>query len=195
VIGPCTAPRIETERLLLRRWEVSDAAALGALLVANVEHLRPWIPWAVAEPAPVPALEQRLLGYANAFDENRHWLYAIATRDDATLLGGIGLYPRNAMSRVPATDADRAEVGYWLRQDFTGRGYVTESAQAMVSLAGTIARFRTVEMRCDPRNTSSIAVPRRLGFHHTGTERVQTPGGAEVTTSIWTIELPRSSEE
>jgi RimJ/RimL family protein N-acetyltransferase len=98
---------------------------------------------------------------------------------------------------VPAAESDRVEIGYWLRADFTGRGYVTESAQAMVSLAGTIARFRAVEMRCDPRNTSSVAIPRRLGFHHADAEAgsASAPGGADAATTIWTLDLRRPTTE
>src|SRR5262249_24384090 len=39
--------RIVTERLVLRCWEPSDAAALKEAVDASIDHLLPWMPWAV----------------------------------------------------------------------------------------------------------------------------------------------------
>jgi RimJ/RimL family protein N-acetyltransferase len=50
----------------------------------------------------------------------------------ATLLGQVGIYPRDATKRVLIGDADRAEIGYWLSTAATGRGFATEAAQQMV---------------------------------------------------------------
>lgn len=163
--------RIETDRLLLRRWRTEDAARLLAALDANVAHLEPWIPWAVAEPVPLPRMEARLAGYAADFDAARAWLYAIVARggDREELLGGAGIYPRDAVRRVPAADADRAELGYWLRADATGHGYATEAARALLDAALALPFAARVEIRCDPRNDASAAVPRRLGFRHAAT--------------------------
>ena len=159
--------RIETSRLLLRRWRTADAAPLLAALDANVAHLEPWIPWAVAEPLPIPQMEARLAGYANDFDARRAWLYGIFASGGAAegaLLGGAGIYPRDGTRRVPATDADRAELGYWLRADVTGRGYATEAARALLDAALALPFASCIEIRCDPRNEPSAAVPRKLGF-------------------------------
>ena len=49
--------RIDTERLVLRRWRPADAPLLKAAVDASLTHLRPWTPWAVAEPTPLPGVE------------------------------------------------------------------------------------------------------------------------------------------
>ena len=41
---------IASERLTLRRWLPDDAPALCAAIEANIDHLRPWMPWISAEP-------------------------------------------------------------------------------------------------------------------------------------------------
>jgi len=48
---PLVPDQLQTDRLLLRRWRVTDAAELQPILAANVTHLGPWIPRRVAEPA------------------------------------------------------------------------------------------------------------------------------------------------
>jgi len=155
---------LRTERLLLRAWRAADAAALQPILESNQAHLGPWIPVKVSTPAPLPELATRLAGFAADFAAEREWRYAMLTSDERTLLGEIGLYPRSATSRVPYADADRVELGYWLREDATGQGLVTEAARAVLTIAATLPRFALVEVRCDARNAASAAVPRRLGF-------------------------------
>jgi RimJ/RimL family protein N-acetyltransferase len=182
---------LRTARLLLRPWRAGDAEALGPVLEANREHIGPWIPARVAEPAPIPELARRLSGFAEDFAAAREWRYGLFTPDECELLGEIGLYPRRSSGRVPYAEADRAELGYWLRADATGQGLVTEAARAVLAVAATLPRLSRVEIRCDARNLPSAAVPRRLGFvlerivQDTGVR----PAEASVHLQVWTSSL------
>lgn len=155
---------LRSERLLFRRWQESDAALLLPVLEANVDHLADWIPAHVSAPAPLNELELRLTGFAQDFQAGRNWRFGIFPRGGKDVYGEVSLFPRSAAGRVEFESADRLEIGYWLRQDVTGRGYATESALAMLGLAPTIPGIHSVEIHCDPRNAASAAVPRRLGF-------------------------------
>lgn len=155
---------IHTERLYLRSWRAEDATLLRPVLEANTAHLADWIPAHVSAPAPLPELSARLAGYAREFVDDRSWRYAIFSEDERELLGEISLFPRSSGGRVPVAEADRLEIGYWLRADVTGRGYATEAARAMLALAARITGMSHVEIRCDARNARSAAVPRRLAF-------------------------------
>lgn len=44
------AYRIVTARLLVRCWDPADAALLNEAIAANLDHLRPWMPWAANAP-------------------------------------------------------------------------------------------------------------------------------------------------
>lgn len=160
---------LRTERLLLRRWRPADAAPLHDALAPSVAHLQPWIPWAVAEPAPVPELEARLARFAESIAARREWQWGIFTADTGALLGGISLHPRDAQARVPFDAADRVEIGYWLRVGATGQGYATEAVRAVLAAARALPHVSHVEIRCDVRNAPSAAIPRRLGFRHART--------------------------
>lgn len=175
---------LRTERLILRPFSADDAPALQPLLAANVDHLSPWIPEHVWRPLPLAPLAQRLRGFAEAFADNRQWRYAVCLADDGTLVGEVDLFPRNESGRVAFPEADRAEIGYWLRADWTGRGLATEAAAAMLTLARSLPRFTHVIIRCDSRNAPSAAVPRRLGFTLTETEH---DDGAVL--HVWTLPL------
>ena len=178
--------RVETGRCVLRRWRVQDAAALKAVLDENVAHLKPWIPWRVAAPGTVEEITARIEQWSRDFEEGRTFIWAI-WGEGGELVGGVGIYPRDVNGRVVISQADRAEIGYWLSASATGRGYATEAAREMVRIATTIPRFTKAEMRCDPRNERSIAVPRRLGFREAG-RLVETPAAAGDTpeeTVVW----------
>jgi hypothetical protein len=40
--------RIESEGVLLRRWLVTEAQALGRAVAESADHLRPWMAWMAA---------------------------------------------------------------------------------------------------------------------------------------------------
>src|SRR5689334_21293342 len=113
---------LQTDRLVLRPWREQDATALSPILETNFDRLGPWIPARVATPAPIPDLERRLAGFAGDFAEDREWRYAMVARDDGRLLGEAGLFPRSPTKRVHFPEADRVELGYWIRRDAEGQG-------------------------------------------------------------------------
>lgn len=179
---------LRTKRLFLRPWRAEDAPDLLPILEANWEHLGPWIPARVATPAPIPELEARLAGFGQDFMAAREWRYGLFASDAQTVLGEIGLYPRNEEGRVAFDDADRIELGYWLRADVTGQGFITEAAQALLDVAAQLPHLSHVEIRCDARNAPSAAVPRRLGFA-LGASIVtesSTPAEPAVQLQVWT---------
>ena len=185
---PAILPReIETPRLLLRPWRAGDAAALLPVLEANRTHLGPWIPRRVSEPVPIPILSQRLDGFAEDFAANREWRFGIFSPDQSRVMGEVGLFPRAASGRVPFVDADRVELGYWLRADDTGQGFVVEAARAILGAAASVPRFSHIEIRCDARNAPSVTVARRLGFVLADTLREGTEPAIEL--QVWTSPL------
>ena len=155
---------------------------------ASLAHLQAWMPWAVAEPTPLPDLEARLAGFLEDFDAGRQWLYGLFSLETGEVLGGVGLEPLGSTG-----GADRVELGYWLRADATGRGLATEAAAAAFGLAATLPGVRRVEIHCDPRNAPSAGVPRRLGFRHVRTDRGNrvTPEGTPRDTMVWERTLDR----
>jgi RimJ/RimL family protein N-acetyltransferase len=182
---------LRTARLLLRSWRVSDAEHLSTVLQENAEHLGAWIPARVATPVPLPSLRERLRGFADDFAASREWRYGLFVGDDDDVLGELSVFPRNAAGRAPFAIADHVELGYWVRADATGRGFATEAARAVFTMVSGISRFTHVEIRCDPRNVRSAAVPVRLGFVLTATMPYAS-GHAEAPTAeqVWRHALP-----
>ena len=180
-----------TERLRLRCWRADDAAPLRLALLANAAHLTPWIPARIATPAELPALRERLAGFVADFATDREWRFAVLDREDDALLGEVSLHPRDGRARVPWRDADRVEIGYWLRQDVTGRGIAVEAVGAIAALAARLPGVTCLEIRCDERNIASARLPQRLGFRLQATVPalgVQ-PADGEIALQLWTQAL------
>jgi RimJ/RimL family protein N-acetyltransferase len=184
---PCD---LRSERLYFRPWQKADAVLLLPVLEANVDHLGEWIPAHVSAPAPLDELELRLAGFADDFQAGRNWRFGIFSADRSAVLGEVSLFPRSAEGRVDFASADRLEIGYWLRRDVTGRGYATEAARAVLGFAIAMPRISTIEIHCDPGNTASAAVPRRLGFRlvRSGSEPGSTLSQGEAG-MLWAYDL------
>jgi RimJ/RimL family protein N-acetyltransferase len=155
---------LRTQRLFLRPWRADDGVRLHPVLTANHAYLSPWIPAHIADPASQPLLAQRLAAFGADFAAAREWRYAMLTSDATSVLGELSLFPRDAKARVPYQQADRVELGYWLREDATGRGLVTEAVREAVRVVAMLPQFVHAEIRCDAGNEASAAIPERLGF-------------------------------
>jgi RimJ/RimL family protein N-acetyltransferase len=177
--------RLRTERLVLARWRSEHAEALRVALDTNVDHLRGWIPWRIAEPAPLAEIEARIARHSMEFDARLEWVYGIFSPDEREVFGAIGVYPRDTDGRVALGSADRVELGYWLRSDVTGRGYASEAARAVMDAAVAHTGLTLVEIRCDARNAASAAIPARLGFALTETIE-RTSDNGRTALMIWT---------
>src|SRR3974377_1616802 len=103
---------LQGERVVVRPYNESDAAALQEAVAESRDHLRPWLPFADEH---------------QTVDESRNWInLQVANwilRDDLALsiweqatgryLGGIGLHPHD-------WKIGYFEIGYWLRASAEG---------------------------------------------------------------------------
>ena len=152
--------RILTPRLVLRRWEVSDAPRLRAAIDASLPELVPFIPWAAAEPTTVDEVAVRLGKFHDGFAVGPDHAFGIFDRGEGELIGGIGLHAR--------VGPDAIEVGYWIRSDCAGQGYGTEATAALTQVALALG-VRHVQLHCDVRNAGSARVAEKAGFRHATT--------------------------
>ena len=160
------AYRVETRRLVVRCYEPADIQMLLDSIRESVEHLKPWMPWAHAEPEPAEEKEKRLRRFRAQFDLGEDFGYGIFNTDETRLLGAIGL-----MARI---GDEQLEIGYWIHKDFVNQGLMTEATAALVKVAFEILHIHRLEIHCDPGNFASAAIPRKLGFTHEGTLRAKT---------------------
>ncbi len=178
-MAPVPPTPIVTERLVLRPWIVEDADGLTAAITASVDHLRPWMPWAGAEPLGrterVEIIQRFRAGWEAAED------FVIGIFLDGTPIGGTGLHPRVGPGGF--------EIGYWIHVDHLGRGYATEAVRAVVDAAFALDGIDRVEIHHDVANVASGRIPARLGFTRTeDRQRAPTAPNESGTECIWVLE-------
>ncbi|HKZ75726.1 MAG TPA: GNAT family N-acetyltransferase, partial [Actinomycetota bacterium] len=104
----------------LRRFSMHDAETLFALLDAERERLRRWLPW--------------VDGVRTAEDE-RVWLKAVLSSADLRE-EGYGIWDRGELAGCAGMHLDSlndgADIGYWLGGAFEGRGLVTRACGALI---------------------------------------------------------------
>ncbi len=173
--------RIETDRLVVRCWEPSDAARLKEAVDISVDHLLPWLPWAAGEPQTIEEKIALLRGFRSSYDRGEDYILGIFDREDRTALGGSGLHTR--------IGPNEREIGYWVRADRAGQGIVTEAVEAICHVAFAIEAISRLEIRCDPKNEPSRRVAERVGFcHETTLRRRSVPGFTELRdTEIYSL--------
>lgn len=186
---PRPAYRIVTDRLVIRCWRPRDAPLLKAAIDASLDHLRPYVPWASAEPEPVEAKVMRIRAWRALFDRDEDYLYGVFNRDETEVLGGTGLHTRSGPSS--------REIGYWVHSAHLRQGIATEIAAALTRVAFEVDGVGRIEIRCDPANHASACIPKKLGYVHEATLRagLALPDGALRPLMLWTMlaaDLPAS---
>jgi RimJ/RimL family protein N-acetyltransferase len=150
-------------RVTVRPYNPDDAPAMWEAVEESRDHLWPWLPWVDHYRSPDDARAYMVRARA-------HWMLredlpvGVWEREGGRLLGGSGLHRFDWELRS-------FEIGYWLRRSAEGRGYMTEAVRLLTGLAFDTLLANRVEIRMDPRNTRSRAVPERLGFVLEGTLR------------------------
>src|SRR4051794_6363946 len=148
--------RIETERLVLRCWDPTDADALDAAVAESLEELRPWMQWAAA-PMVEPTAEV-LRRFRGAFDMGHEFVLGVFSHD-GSVVGGSGLHTRSAAG---------LEIGYWVRTSLTGQGFATEAAATLTRVAIERCGVARMDIQVEPANAPSLRVARKLGYREIG---------------------------
>ena len=156
-----TLPTLTTERLLLRPFAESDAAAVERLAGArDVADTTLHIP----HPYPAGGGAWWIGTHASAWEGGAGLTLAVVTRAAPDeLLGAMGI----AIVREHA----RGELGYWIGAHAWGRGYATEAARVMTAFAFETLGLHRVQARHFTRNPASGRVMQKLGMRLEGVHR------------------------
>jgi [ribosomal protein S5]-alanine N-acetyltransferase len=141
---------------VLRRWEYSDKTSL--IRHANNKqvsrNLRDRFPYPYTD-----ADANAFLAAAGA-PNSRDLVYAIVIGREA--VGGIGVHPRKDVER------HSAEIGYWLGEDFWGRGIATAAVRRLSHYALREPEIYRIFATVFASNPASARVLEKAGFVREG---------------------------
>jgi len=148
---------LHTTRLLLRPWEISDAKALYTQAHNPIIGKRcGWLPHKSVEES--REIIEIVLNKSHSF--------AICLANNIPI-GSIGLLSQGE-SNLPIGE-NEAEIGYWLGEDFLGKGYVTEATLRVLQYAFEQLHLTQLWAGAYEENIASQRVLEKCGFcyHHT----------------------------
>lgn len=151
---PGPSPRVETRRLVLRRWTEDDLDAFAAMNAdPDVMRHYPSTLTRAASDHVVERLERH-------FDQHGFGIWAVEHRSRRTLIGFTGL------QHVPfeARFTPAVEIAWRLARSEWGHGYATEAAEASLQFARAELGLAEVVAMAVPANTRSIALMERIGM-------------------------------
>lgn len=94
-----------------------------------------------------------------AWDPDTAGQASIGVFDDGRLVGAFGLMPDGPSS---------AELGYWVRPEYRGRGIAWRCVVALTGWAHRAVALDRIWLEIDPSNAASRRVAQRAGFHLEG---------------------------
>ncbi len=156
--SPPLPERFEDGEILIRRLQPADAPAVVAAVTANLEHLRPWMPWIAFEPQTVEQRVELIRQWEREWLDGGDVVLGIFEGDRP--VGGTGLHRRIGPRGL--------EIGYWISHDRQRRGLATRATSCLTTGAFRVAGITHVEVHCDEANLASARVPERLGFTYVG---------------------------
>lgn len=151
---------LETKRLILRRWEESDAESLYEY--AKDPDVGPIAGW-----PPHKSVAESLDVIRNVF--NGAEAYAICLKSDGKAIGAIEL-KLNGHTDLTERD-DECELGYWLGKSFWGQGIMPEAAREILRHAFEDLRMQKVWCAYYDGNTKSKRVQEKCGFRYQWTTK------------------------
>ncbi|MFV3010845.1 GNAT family N-acetyltransferase [Clostridium botulinum] len=144
-------PKLETERLILRKFDENDIEALFSIY--KDEEVNIYLPW-----FPIKSLKEAekffYERYSKAYKLGSGYRYAICLKTDNVPIGYVNISIGNSH-----------DLGYGLRKEFWHKGIVTEACKAILEQAKKDG-ILYVTATHDVKNHRSGGVMKKLGMSY-----------------------------
>ncbi|UOQ86552.1 GNAT family N-acetyltransferase [Gracilibacillus salinarum] len=149
------------EELSLKLIELKDAERVFTLTDSSRDYLRKWLPWldfTTKLEDTKTFIKNSLKGYAEGESLTTFIVY------QNEIVGTAGYNSLDWSNKI-------AYIGYWLGEDYQGKGIMTRVAGALTDYAINELNMNKVDIRAAAQNHKSRAVPERLGYVQEGSVR------------------------
>jgi len=169
-------PNILTERLILRTFGLSDARDVQRL-AGNINVAKMTLN--VPHPYENDMAEEWINSHKEKTDSGIQITYAIESLQLGVLIGAISL---------THIEAKQANLGYWVGEQYWGKGYCTEAGKALIDHAFDELLLNRVYALHLTSNPASGRVMQKIGMTHYATEERQDRLGRPASMELYEIE-------
>ena len=150
---------IETERLILRRFQYSDDDGMLRNWVADEK-----IQMMYSEP--VYSTKEEVKGlldkYIGSYERDDYYRWAVIEKSSGECIGQIAYFLVDSKNHF-------AEIEYCIGADFQCKGYATEATKAVIAFGFEKMNLHKVQICTKTINAPSKRVIEKCGFHYEGT--------------------------
>lgn len=149
-------PNLQTNRLLLKAFSLSDALSVQKLagdkriadVTAHIPH-----------PYPDGLAESWIASHKEEWESKINVIYAITLKQNNLLIGAIGLHKIKNLE---------GELGYWVGVPYWNQGYCTEAALKFLAYCFDKLQIKRIYAHHLTRNPASGRVLLKAGFSYCG---------------------------
>ena len=168
--------KLETKRLILRRFTMDDAQAMFDNWASDPEVTK-YLTWPTHSSVDVSRMV--LDDWIRGYDKPDHYHWAIVLKEN-------GLAPIGSISVVSHNDrAESVHIGYCIGKKWWHKGIVTEALGAVMDFFFLQVGVRRIESRHDSRNPNSGAVMKKCGMKYEGTLRKSDWNNQGICDACW----------
>lgn len=153
---------IETDRLILRRFNISDAQDIFDNWASNHQATK-YLTWPPHER--VEDTRALLQDWVTAYDQLNQYRWGITLRNQPEqVIGDISVVGTNELRK-------ECEIGYVLSPNYWGQGIMTEALKAVTTYLLTEVQFNRLQALHNVANVGSGKVMKKAGLRYEGTHR------------------------
>ncbi|MCI5841411.1 MAG: GNAT family N-acetyltransferase [Clostridium sp.] len=158
----CGTQRIETDRLILRRYVIEDADAMYKNWAPDSEVTK-FLTW---QPHSSVEVSRGIIeNWLKEYSDKKYYQWAIVLKDNGNEpIGDISVGQMNE-------DISMVHIGYCLGRAWWRRGIMSEALKAVMHFMFDTVEVNRVESRHDPMNPNSGKVMQKCGMKYEGTLR------------------------
>ena len=170
---------IETDRLILRKFQLDDAEQMYNNWAKDPEHTK-YVTWKAHEN--IDETRQIVSEWVSGYKDPNYYRWVISLKDNSCVIGDISvidLFEEN----------ECCEIGYIISKKYWNMGFMTEALHAVLKFLFKEVGFHRIQLRHDIDNPASGMVMQKNGLKHEGIIRHarKTNTGSWCDTSLYSI--------
>ena len=143
---------IETDRLIIRKFNIDDAEALFSIL--SDEEVNKYLPWFVFNSLEETKIHLQKF-YLETNDNINFYRYAVCLKDNNIPIGYIHFENNN----------DNNDFGYGLKKEYWNNGIITEASKRVIEELKK-NNIKYITDTHDINNIASGEVMKKIGMHY-----------------------------
>lgn len=172
----CGTQTLETDRLLLRRFEIGDADAMFQNWASDPEVTK-YLTWPAH--SGVHVSRAVLEDWVSSYSQENYYQWAIVLKEN-------GNEPIGSISAVNLNDdISMVHIGYCLGRAWWRQGIMSEALKTVMDFFFDQVEANRIESRHDPRNPHSGMVMRKCGMKYEGTMRCSDRNNQGICDACW----------